>query len=79
MTLDEARVLKQNIHTTFDSKHGQETMKFIERIGSWWPRYTDSNETNDVIARDANRKLIATLKNIMNLSAEHIVILTQEE
>ena len=78
MTLEQAQALKQNIHATFDSPHGQETMKFIEKIGSWYPHMKDLNDTNSIVARDANRKLIATLKTISNLTPEQIVYLTEE-
>ena len=78
MTILEAHGLKSNIHATFESPHGKETMKFIERIGSWYPNINDSSETNEIIARDANRRLVGTLKTIMDLTAEQIVALTQE-
>ena len=67
--------LKSNLHATFDSPQGKEAMKFLEEIGSWYPKLSDSNETNDIIARDANRKLIATIKTILTLSTEQIVAL----
>ena len=78
MTVDEAKVLKNNVHLTFDTDAGQETMKYMEKIGSWFPTVYDTNDTNDIIARDANRKLIGTLKSIMTLSAEQISKLTEE-
>ena len=74
------KALKSNLHVTFESPHGQEVMKFIERIGRWTPSVMDSTETNEIIARDANRRLIGTLKTIMELSADQIVALaTQKE
>ena len=71
--LNEVRALKQNMHACFDSPHGKEVMAFIEQIGSWYPNVLDTNETNDIVARDANRKLIGTLKTILMLSPEQIV------
>jgi hypothetical protein len=71
--------LKQNIHATFDSAQGQETMAFLERVGGWMPNMMDSNETNDIIARDANRRLLGTVKTIMTLSVEQIVALSSQE
>lgn len=65
--------LKSNIHATFDSPQGKEVMTFIEVVGGWYPRVGDSMETNDIISRDANRRLIGTIKSILNLSAEQIV------
>ena len=79
MTRDEAAALKSNILATFESPQGKETMKFIEKIGRWFPNVTDSNETNDIIARDAMRQLIGTLKTIMELSPEQIVALANME
>lgn len=78
MTVNEAKALKGNVHATFESPQGKEVMAYIEKIGSWYPTYADSNETNDIIARDANRKLISTLKTIMILTPEQICALTEE-
>jgi hypothetical protein len=71
--------LKKNIHATFDSPQGKEAMIFMERVGSWMPNMMDTNETNDIIARDANRRLLGTIKTIMALSVEQIVALSTKE
>ncbi|RTK93053.1 hypothetical protein EKI60_06465 [Candidatus Saccharibacteria bacterium] len=71
--------LKSNIHATFDSPQGKEVMKFLEKISGWTPSILDSNETNDIIARDANRKLIGTIKTILDLSVDQIVELAGKE
>ena len=78
MNLDQAKALKKNIHATFESSHGKEAMNYIEKIGCWIPTVYDSGETNEIIARDANRRLIGTLKSIMILNADQIVALTEE-
>ena len=67
------------MHATFDTPQGKEVMRYIEQIGHWFPTYQDSNETNEIIARDANRRLIGTLKSIMILTPQQIAVLTQEE
>ena len=79
MTIQEATALKSNIHATFDSPQGKEVMAYIEKIGSWIPTVFDSGETNEIIARDANRRLIGTLKSIMTCTPEQIMALTKEE
>lgn len=79
MTEQEAAALKSNIHACFDSPQGKDVMRFIEKIGSWYPTVFDSIETNEVIARDANRRLIGTLKTIMELSPEQIIVLANKE
>ena len=79
MTIDEAKTLKNNVHLTFESPQGKETMKFLEKIGGWTPSLYDSGDTNEIIARDANRRLIGTIKTIMELTAEQICTLTNKE
>ena len=79
MTIDEAKTLKNNVHLTFESPQGKETMKFLEKIGGWTPSLYDSGDTNEIIARDANRRLIGTIKTIMELTSEQIVTLTSKE
>lgn len=70
--MDYIKTLKQSMHLTFDTPQGKEVMEFIEKIGSWYPNITDSAETNDIVARDANRRLIGTLKTILNLSPDQL-------
>lgn len=70
--------LKSNMHATFDSPQGKEVMAFIEAIGGWMPSVYDSSDTNEIIARDANRRMIGTIKTILELSPEQIVALAQQ-
>lgn len=71
--------LQSNIRIALDSPQGKEVMKFIEEIGSWTPTIFDTLETNEVVARDANRRLIGTLKSLLELSADEIVLLAKNE
>jgi hypothetical protein len=76
--MDEARALKSNLHTAFETPQGQEAMKFMEQIGRWYPNMMDSTDTNDIIARDATRRMLGTIKTILALSPEQIVTLAKQ-
>ena len=76
--VNEVKALQSNLIATFTSPQGKSVMAFIEQIGCWYPKMTDSGDTNEIIARDANRRLIGTLKTIMELTPEQIVSLTKE-
>lgn len=76
--IDQVKGLQSNLRATFDTEHGKEVMKFMEEIGSWFPTVYDSNETNAIIARDANRKLIGTLKTLLQIKPEQVVALAQQ-
>ena len=65
--------LKSNMHACFDTPQGKEILKFLEQICQWSPTVFDSNETNDVISRDATRKIYGTIKTILTISPEQIV------
>lgn len=71
--IDEVRALKSNLHATFDTTQGKEAMKFMQEIGGWFPSVFDSMDTNAIIARDANRRLLGTVRTILDLKAEQIV------
>lgn len=75
--IEDVGALKSNMHAVFDSPQGKEVMQFMEQIGGWTPHIADSQETNAIIARDANRRLIGTLKTILALSPEQLIILSQ--
>lgn len=77
--INAVRALKSNLHATFDSPQGKETMKFMKEIGGWWPTEFDSMDTNSIIARDANRRMLGTIRTILDLSAEQIVALAQSK
>jgi hypothetical protein len=77
--LEQVRALKSNLHATFDSSQGKEAMKFMKDISGWFPTVFDSNETNDIIARDANRRLLGTIRTILELSPEQLVALAQKD
>lgn len=79
MTLDEAKTLISNVRATFESPQGKEVMNYLELIGSWTPHINDSLETNAIVARDANRRLIGTLKTLLTASPEQICALANRE
>lgn len=70
--------LKSNMHVCFDSEHGKEVLRFLENICHWTPNVLDSNDTNDIIARDASRKILGTIKTILTISPEQIVALAKK-
>lgn len=76
--IDQVKALKSNLHATFDTPQGKESMKFMQEIGGWFPSKFDSMDTNDIIARDANRRLLGTLRTVLDLSAEQIVALATQ-
>ncbi len=71
--INDVKTLQSNLRATFDTAQGKESMLFLEELCKWFPTALDSNETNDIIARDANRRVLGTLKTLLEHSAEDIV------
>lgn len=76
--LEEVKGLQSNLRATFDTPTGKEAMKFMQEIGGWFPTAFDSMETNDIIARDANRRLLGTIRTLLDLNPEQIVALATQ-
>jgi hypothetical protein len=77
--VDVVRGLQSNLRVVFGSPQGQEIMKFLEEISHWTPSVYDSLETNEVIARDANRRLIGTIKSLLTLDPYQVVDMVNKQ
>lgn len=71
--------LQKNLRVTFESVPGKEVMVFLEKLCHWYPNITDTLETNEVIARDAERRILGTLKTLIEHRPEVIVTLAKQE
>lgn len=70
--------LKTSFHIAFDSPQGKEVLEYLESICHWYPSILDKQDTNSIIARDAQRRVIGTIKTFLKLSPEQIVALAQK-
>ncbi len=77
--LDDVKQLKADLHQSFDSESGQRALNFIKQIGGWWPTHFDSKDTNDIIGRDHTRRVLGTIRTLMQLNPEQIVALNNKE
>jgi hypothetical protein len=70
--------LQSNIHATFDSPQGKEVIKFLEKTCFWYQ--TEISENRDsTLVNVGKRQVLATIKTLMELSADQIVALAQKE
>lgn len=75
--IEYVRALQSNLRTTFESPQGKETMKFMQEIGSWYPTMLDAMDTNSIISRDATRRLLGTIRTLLELTPEQVVALAK--
>lgn len=71
-SVEDFKRLKQQCHTCFEHKAGEEWLEFMEAICNWYPLPVDSSETNDIVARDARRQVLATIKTFLKCSPEEL-------
>lgn len=74
----EVQAVQGCLRAAFNSPGGKEAMSIIEKLGGWTPTVFDSSDTNSIIARDGNRRLIGTIKTLLELSPEQIVALAKK-
>ncbi len=77
--VEDVKAIQSNLHTTFDTPQGKEAMKFLEQLCNWYPTTLDTLETNEVIARDANRRVLGMIKTLLEQTADVIVSLATEK
>ena len=75
--VEEIKALQANLHACFGSPQGKEVLKYMEQLCHWTPTIYDSNDTNDIIARDASRKIYGTIKTFLELNPEQLAALAQ--
>ena len=70
--IEEVKVLKSDFDACLKHPQGDNVIAFLESVCNWYPLVGDSSETNDVIARDARRQVLATIKTFLKCSPEQI-------
>ena len=70
--INSVKNLKADFHALYDTPSGDNVMDFMESICNWYPIAGDSSETNDVIARDARRQVLATIKTFLKCNPDEI-------
>ena len=77
MTIDEAVGLKSNMHATFDSNHGKEVMRFLEKRCSWYDSVFNPTNPDMTLIAAGRREVLATIKTIMKSTPEQITALEE--
>ena len=77
-SVNDFKLLKQDIEFVFNGPQGENVMEFLEVICDWFPLAGDSIVTNAIVARDARRQVLATIKTFINKSPETLQRLGQE-
>lgn len=71
------RGLQSNLRASLGTPQGQEVMKFLEEICGWY----DFSEVdpNMILIKHGKRAVLATLKTLLELTAEQIVTVAKKE
>ena len=78
MNIQDAAVLKSNMHTVFDSPQGKEVMKFLEINCCWYQSIFVPASPDLTLINDGKRQVIATIKTILECNPEQIAALAQK-
>jgi hypothetical protein len=71
--------LKSNVHLVFESPQGKEVMKFLEQTCCWYKSVWSPDQPDMTLINDGKRQVLATIKTILDLSAEQIVALAKQK
>lgn len=71
--------LKANLHATFDTPQGQEVMRFLELSCGWYQSVFSPQNPELTLINDGKRQVLATIKTILDLSPEQIIVLAKQK
>lgn len=67
--------LKSNLRASLETEAGKEVMRFLEQICGWYD-FSES-DPNQILIKHGKRQVLATIKTLLDSSAEQIVALTK--
>jgi len=73
------REVKSNMHATFDTPQGKEVMAFLEQTCCWYQSVFVPNSPEMTMINDGKRQVLATIKTILALSPEQLVLLVKQK
>lgn len=75
--IEEVKSLQSNLRATLGTDAGKEVIKFLEEICGWYD-FSDV-DPNIILLKNGKRQVLATIKTLLNLSPDQIVVLTKEQ
>jgi hypothetical protein len=74
--LDDVKGLKANLRASLDNETGKEVMRFLEQICGWYD-FSES-DPQQILIKHGKRQVLATIKTLLDSSAEQIVAITNQ-
>lgn len=70
--LDEVKALQSNLRASLDTPQGHEVIAFLEQVCGWYD--FAATDPDLILIGHGKRQVLATLKTLLKLSAEEIVV-----
>ncbi len=75
--LAHVKKIQGELRMVFESPSGQEVMKFLEEVCGWYD--FSREEPNAILMAHGKRQVLATLKTLLNHSAEQIQLIAKQK
>jgi hypothetical protein len=75
--LSHVKRIQGELRQVFESPSGQEVMKFLEEICGWYD--FSREEPNAILMAHGKRQVLATLKTLLNCSAEQVQLVAKQQ
>jgi hypothetical protein len=70
--------LQSDLRACFESEAGKVVMEFLENSCGWYVSIFDPANRDLTLINDGRRQVVATLKNLLRLSAQEVVDLVKK-
>ena len=76
--INEVKILQSNLRASLETDQGKEVMKWLEELCGWYD--LGDTQTEIVLNKNGRRQVLATVKTLLECTAEQIVaVATKEE
>ena len=77
--IKEVKIIQGNIHSTFSTPQGKETLSFLEDAAGWYESIFDPDNKDRILINAGRREVVATIKTFLKYSPEQIVLLAKNK
>jgi hypothetical protein len=73
--MKQVKAIQNELRTVFDNPSGREVIKFMDQICGWYD--FSAVDPNQILIGHGKRQVLATLKTLLELPAEQVLLLTK--
>ena len=76
-SIEDVKSIQSELRVVFESPSGKQVMKFLEGLCGWYD--FKEMQTEPILIQHGGRRILATIKTLLELNPEQVVAITKEQ